>query len=127
MRVLVWLIVCSAALLGPRGAPVLRQAQDIPSLSRDERPAPQLAAPAEFRVRLDTTKGPIVIDVHRDWAPNGADRFYELVTSHYFDDTRFFRVVAGRWAQFGINGDPKVATVWRSKTIPDDPPKQSNV
>jgi homoserine O-acetyltransferase len=84
-------------------------------------------APAQFRVRLDTTKGPIVIEVHRDWAPNGVDRFYELVTSRYFDDTRFFRVVAGRWAQFGINGDPKVATAWRSKTIPDDPPKQSNV
>jgi peptidyl-prolyl cis-trans isomerase A (cyclophilin A) len=78
-------------------------------------------------VQLDTTKGPIVIEVHRDWAPYGADRFYELVTSRYFDDTRFFRVVAGRWAQFGINGAPKVATEWRGKTIPDDPPRQSNV
>jgi len=78
-------------------------------------------------VRLDTTKGPIVIEVHRDWAPLGADRFYELVTSGYYDDSRFFRVVAGRWAQFGINGDPKVAAAWRSRTIPDDPRKQSNV
>jgi peptidyl-prolyl cis-trans isomerase A (cyclophilin A) len=74
-----------------------------------------------FRVQLETTKGAIVIEVHRDWAPNGADRFYELVTSRYFDDTRFFRVVKGQWAQFGINGDPKVAKQWREWTIPDDP------
>ena len=83
--------------------------------------------PSVFNVRLDTTKGPIVIEVRRDWAPNGADRFHELVTSGYYDDTRFFRVVAGRWAQFGINGNPAVASAWRSKTIPDDPRKQSNV
>jgi cyclophilin family peptidyl-prolyl cis-trans isomerase len=73
-----------------------------------------------YRVRLDTSKGPIVIDVHRDWAPRGADRFRELVTTGYFDDSRFFRVVAGRWAQFGINGDPTVATAWRTRTIPDE-------
>ena len=79
------------------------------------------------QVRLDTTKGPIVLDVHRDWAPHGADRFLELVTGKYFDDNRFFRVVKGQWAQFGINGDPAIATRWRSRTIPDDPPKQSNV
>ena len=84
-----------------------------------------VAAPAEYRVRLETTKGPIVIAVHRDWAPHGADRLYELVTSGYCDDTRFFRVVKGQWAQFGINGDPQVATRWRSATIPDDPNKAS--
>jgi peptidyl-prolyl cis-trans isomerase A (cyclophilin A) len=83
------------------------------------------AAPADFRVRLDTSKGPIVIQVHRAWAPNGADRFYELITSGYFDDSRFFRVVKGQWAQFGINGDPKVAARWRERTIPDDPRGQS--
>lgn len=85
----------------------------------------QLVAPANYRVRLDTTKGPIVVAVHRAWAPQGADRFYELVTAHYFDDTRFFRVVKGQWAQFGINGDPKVASAWRTRTIPDDPRGQS--
>src|SRR5437867_10752353 len=87
----------------------------------------QVTAPAQFRVRLDTTKGPIVIEVHRDWAPNGADRFYDLITSGYYDDNRFFRVVAGRWAQFGINGDPQVAKAWRDRSIPDDPRRQSNV
>jgi peptidyl-prolyl cis-trans isomerase A (cyclophilin A) len=85
------------------------------------------SAPPQFRVRLETTKGAIVIDVHRDWAPRGADRFYELVTSGYYDDSRFFRVVKGQWAQFGINGDPRVATRWRTMTIPDDPNKASVV
>jgi peptidyl-prolyl cis-trans isomerase A (cyclophilin A) len=87
----------------------------------------QVSAPSIFRVRLDTTKGPIVIEVHRDWAPNGADRFYELVTGGYYDDNRFFRVVAGRWAQFGINGNPTVAKAWRERPISDDPRRQSNV
>jgi peptidyl-prolyl cis-trans isomerase A (cyclophilin A) len=85
------------------------------------------SAPPQFRVRLESTKGPIVIEVHRDWAPHGADRFYELVTSGYYDDSRFFRVVKGQWAQFGINGDPRVATRWRTMTIPDDPNKASVV
>ena len=87
----------------------------------------QVAAPSMFQVRLQTTKGAIVIEVHRDWAPNGADRFYQLVTSRYYDGNRFFRVVAGRWAQFGINGDPAVAKAWRDRAIPDDPRRQSNV
>jgi homoserine O-acetyltransferase len=84
-------------------------------------------SPEVYRVRLDTTKGPIVIVVHRDWAPHGADRFHELVTSGYFDDSRFFRVVKGQWAQFGIAGNPVTAATWRTQVIPDDPPKQSNV
>jgi peptidyl-prolyl cis-trans isomerase A (cyclophilin A) len=87
----------------------------------------QVAVPPVFLVRLDTTKGPIVIEVRRDWAPHGAARFYELVTGGYYDDNRFFRVVAGRWAQFGINGDPKIAQAWRDRRIPDDPRGQSNV
>ena len=79
------------------------------------------AAPAIFRVQLDTSKGAIVIEVHRDWGPNGADRFFELVTAGYYDDNRFFRVVKGQWAQFGINGNPQTASAWRARTIPDDP------
>jgi peptidyl-prolyl cis-trans isomerase A (cyclophilin A) len=77
-------------------------------------------APAEFRVRVETTAGSFVVDVHREWAPHGADRFYELVRAGYFDDSRFFRVVAGHWVQFGISGDPKTAKKWRGHTIPDD-------
>ena len=84
-------------------------------------------APERFRVRLDTTKGAIVIACTRAWAPLGADRFYTLVTSGYYDDSAFFRVVAGKWAQFGINGGPKVSQAWRGRTIPDDPFRESNV
>jgi peptidyl-prolyl cis-trans isomerase A (cyclophilin A) len=83
-------------------------------------------APDVYRVRLDTSKGPILIEIHRDWAPNGADRFRELVEAGYFDDSRFFRVVKGQWAQFGIGGNPAASSRWRTKTIPDDPVKQSN-
>ena len=80
-----------------------------------------VAAPNEFKVRLDTTKGAIVIDVHRDWAPNGVDRFYELVTSGYYDNAAFFRIRKGTWAQFGIAADPQLAQAWRTKAILDDP------
>ncbi|NBS42069.1 hypothetical protein EBS80_05440 [bacterium] len=78
-------------------------------------------APDRFVVRLDTTKGPIVVECFRDWAPNGADRFHELVTSGYFNDSAIFRIRPKTWAQFGINGDPKVSQAWRPRTITDDP------
>jgi peptidyl-prolyl cis-trans isomerase A (cyclophilin A) len=78
-------------------------------------------APERFRVRLDTTRGPIVIDCTRAWAPLGVDRFYTLVTSGYYDDNAFFRVVRGKWAQFGISGVPAAAQAWRTRAIPDDP------
>lgn len=78
-------------------------------------------APAVFQVRFETTAGSFVIETHRDWAPHGADRFYELVRDGYYNDSRFFRVVPGRWVQFGISGDPQVAQRWRHRVIPDDP------
>jgi len=84
-------------------------------------------APSEFRVRLDTTKGAIVIDCVRAWAPHGADRFYELVKSGYYDDSAIFRIRPKTWAQFGINGTPQTAQAWRTRTIPDDPFKEANV
>jgi peptidyl-prolyl cis-trans isomerase A (cyclophilin A) len=83
-------------------------------------------APAVYKVEFDTSKGPFVVEVHRDWAPNGADRFYNLVKNGFYDDVRFFRVVEGFMAQFGVNGDPKVSTVWRDARIKDDPVKVSN-
>jgi homoserine O-acetyltransferase len=84
-------------------------------------------APHLFKVRFETSKGVIVIEVHRDWSPHGADRFYNLVQSGYYDGDRFFRVIRGRWVQFGINGDPKIASAWRTQTIPDDPRRKSNI
>lgn len=85
-----------------------------------------LTASDLYRVRIETTAGNFVIEVHRDWAPHGADRFEQLVRSKYFDDSRFFRVVAGRWVQFGIAGNSKIAQRWRHRTIPDDVLRQSN-
>lgn len=78
-------------------------------------------APEQFRVRLDTTRGAIVIACTRAWAPIGADRFYTLVTSGYYDDSALFRVVKGKWAQFGISGTPAVSQAWRTRTFADDP------
>jgi cyclophilin family peptidyl-prolyl cis-trans isomerase len=84
-------------------------------------------APDTFKAKFTTTKGDLVIQVHRAWAPNGADRFYNLVKMGFFDDTRFFRAVDGFMVQFGISGDPSVAKKWQEQSIPDDPPvKQSN-
>jgi len=83
-------------------------------------------APAVYRVKLETTAGAIVLEVHRDWAPIGADRFYELVQAGFYDDSRFFRVTE-RFAQFGIAGDPAVASTWRERRITDDPVKETNI
>jgi peptidyl-prolyl cis-trans isomerase A (cyclophilin A) len=83
-------------------------------------------APAVYKAKFDTSKGSFVVEVHRDWAPNGADRFYNLVKNGYFNDARFFRVIEGFMVQFGINGDPKISAVWQNADIPDDPVKQSN-
>jgi cyclophilin family peptidyl-prolyl cis-trans isomerase len=83
-------------------------------------------APATFKARFETSKGPFVIDVTREWAPNGADRFYNLVKNGFYDGVRFFRVLDGFMAQFGINGDPKISAAWREARIPDDPVRQSN-
>lgn len=84
-------------------------------------------APETFDVTVKTSKGDFVIEVHRAWSPNGADRFYELAKAHYYDDSRFFRVHAGQWVQFGIAGKPAVAKAWRSRTIPDDTLVQHNL
>ena len=111
--------VAAAALL-------LALAQGDSALLHPDSPEMNEEAPASFHVRLETTKGRIEIEVRRDWAPRGADRFYSLVRHGYYDGVRFHRVVAGRWAQFGINGDPRVSTIWRERTIEDDPFVQSN-
>ena len=84
-------------------------------------------APDVFRARFTTSNGAFVIEVHRDWAPNGADRFYNLVKLGVYDDTRFFRAIGGFMVQFGIPGNPQVAAKWRDANIPDDPTRQSNV
>jgi len=83
-------------------------------------------APATYKVNFDTSAGVFVVEVTRDWAPHGADRFYNLVKHGFYDNTRFFRVVSGFMVQFGISGDPATSSVWRSAQIPPDNVKQQN-
>ena len=83
-------------------------------------------APETYRAKFQTSKGDFVIEVTRSWAPHGADRFYNLVKSGYYDGARFFRVLKDFMVQFGINGDPQVNAVWQTARIPDDPVTQSN-
>jgi len=83
-------------------------------------------APEVFKVKFETSKGDFVMEVHREWAPNGADRFYNLVNAGFYDSCRFFRVIKGFMAQVGLNGDPKVSAAWKNAKIADDPVKGSN-
>ena len=83
-------------------------------------------APESFKAKFTTTKGAFTIEVTRSLSPNGADRFYNLVKSGYFQDVAFFRVIPGFMGQFGIHGDPKVSAAWRGARIQDDPVKGSN-
>jgi peptidyl-prolyl cis-trans isomerase A (cyclophilin A) len=100
-------------------APAFAQGLSNPAALREQ-------APPVYKAKFDTSKGPFVIEVHRDWAPNGADRFYNLVKNGFYDNARFFRVISGFMVQFGINGDPKLSTQWRNANISDDPVKQTN-
>jgi peptidyl-prolyl cis-trans isomerase A (cyclophilin A) len=83
-------------------------------------------APPTFKATFDTSAGSFVVEVHRDWAPIGVDRFYNLAKNGFYNGARFFRVVPGFMAQFGINGNPTIQAPWRSANIQDDPVKQSN-
>jgi len=83
-------------------------------------------APDQFKVQMQTTKGDVVILVHRDWSPIGADHFYELTQLHFYDQNAFFRALKGFVVQWGISGDPQLNKTWSEITIKDDPPKVSN-
>src|SRR5207248_10988989 len=120
----------AAIALAALAVPVAAQAPAAASASRLRNPAAATEkAPATYKAKFDTSKGVFVIDVHRDWAPLGADRFYNLVKIGFFDDARFFRVIQDPrpfMVQFGINGTPSVNTIWRNVKLEDDPVKQSN-
>lgn len=83
--------------------------------------------PAKYQVRFDTTKGPFTVEVVREWAPRGADRFHELVRKGFFNGARLYRVRPKFVVQFGINPDPKTNELWKQMKMPDDPVKQSNL
>ncbi|HET9320121.1 MAG TPA: peptidylprolyl isomerase, partial [Bryobacteraceae bacterium] len=92
-----------------------------------EQPASSTAeahAPDSYKVHFDTSKGAFVLQVNRSWAPLGADRFYTLVKSGFYDGARFFRVLPGFVVQFGIAADPAVSAKWRNANLPDDPVSQ---
>jgi len=134
MRTAALFILAGALLVGcPKedDAQTKSQGEESPAPAQEEvteaqKVTPEGQAPDQYTVELDTTKGAIVIDVRRDWAPHGADRFYELVQNGYYTDVAFFRVISGFMAQVGISGDPALNAEWRAKRIPDDPVKASN-
>lgn len=115
------LIAGAFAVLTTFAAPAWSQSANLanPAALREQ-------APATYKVRFDTSKGVFVVQVNRDWAPQGADRFYNLVKNGFYDNVRFFRVISGFMVQFGINGDPKLSAVWREARLQDDPVQQSN-
>ncbi len=120
-------LALAATLLVPACAPEAEEpAQTVARspLLRPERFAE--TAPDEFRVRFETSAGDVLVDVHRDWAPLGADRFYNLVSGGFYDDTRVYRVLDGFMAQFGLNGDPYVNQAWKTRFLVDDPVIQAN-
>src|SRR5271170_4253505 len=91
-----------------------------------EAPKP-VVVPDVFRAKFQTSQGDFVVEAHRAWAPRGVDRFHELLRMHYFDQGRFFRVVPGFIAQFGVHRDFNVHGKWREYFIADDPPQQKNL
>lgn len=95
-----------------------------PTVSTPDEDAPEPIDP--YRVRLETTKGDVVVDVHPEWAPRGAQRFRDLVEAGYYDDNRIFRVMPGFVVQFGMHGDPETNRQWSEQRFPDDRVQQSN-
>lgn len=117
-QTLMTMLVCGVALAQTKTAAVKPDLLNPATL--------KARAPETYKVKFTTTKGDVIIQVTRAWAPNAADRFYNLVRAGFFTDAAFFRVLPGFMAQFGISSRPEVAKVWNSANIPDDPVKQSN-
>ncbi len=112
----------AAAAAAEEGRP---SGQESP-LRSPESEAMNARAPDVFRAVLHTTEGPVTVEVRRDWAPRGADRFYNLARHGFFEDARFFRVIEGFVAQFGLSGRPELDRLWRRHPIPDDSVRRSN-
>ncbi|MDR3727171.1 MAG: peptidylprolyl isomerase [Terracidiphilus sp.] len=136
MRVLATVLVLCASLLvhaqtpAPKRAPSKSSAPHSAAASAHPsllNPASLNAkAPAVYKAQFTTNIGSFVVEVHRDWAPLGADRFYNLVRNGYFTNAAFFRVVRGFIVQFGLSANPAVNKVWHTATIPDDRVTQNN-
>ncbi len=112
--------LCAIAILGLLASAQAQPLRD-PKNTLWTKPSPNV-----YRVKIDSTKGSFILEVTRALAPLGADRFYHLVESGFYNDSRFYRVIAGRFAQFGIAGDPQIGQLWRNESFPDDPVRASN-
>ena len=111
------ILVSAAALVGAQ--------RDVERLRDPSQLTEQ--APDVYRARFETNQGPFVIEVHREWAPIAADRFFNLVKNGFYDEARFFRVLDGFMAQFGLNADGEVQRRWQTAPLRDEPAKQSNL
>ncbi|MDB5346830.1 MAG: Peptidyl-prolyl cis-trans isomerase PpiA precursor [Schlesneria sp.] len=106
-------------------APAIAENEDEIKLASNE----EGGVPDNYRVKFTTTAGDFVVEVHKEWAPIGAERFHELIEAKFYEDCRFFRVIQKPepfMVQFGISGDPKVMDKWRDAKIKDDPVRRSN-
>ena len=122
------LLPLTALVLGLAAPAVLRAAPDKAAAANLADPSKLTEkAPDSFQVKFSTTKGDFTLQLSRPLSPNGVDRFYNLVQAGYFKDIAFFRVIPSFMGQFGIHGDPVIATAWRGANIQDDPVKGSNV
>jgi peptidyl-prolyl cis-trans isomerase A (cyclophilin A) len=122
-------LIVSGTIIMLSAVAALSAQVDLQKLARLRNPAAlNEQAPATFRANFDTSAGSFVIEVHRDWAPIGADRFYNLVKNGFYDDVRFYRVIPKFMAQFGIHGNPTISAAWRkAPRLKDEPPKQRNL
>src|SRR5688572_11514973 len=124
MRLRFYIAVTLVAIVTP-GLAVVNGQTDLAKAAKLRNPAAfNEPAPATYKASFDTTKGAFVVEVHRDWAPLAADRFYNLVKNGFFDEARFFRVVPNFMVQFGMNGNPAVTAAWKSVPMKDEPTKQ---
>jgi len=120
-------IVTGTAAAALASAVALAGQADLAKVAKLRNPAGLTAqAPENYKVNLDTSAGTIVIQVHRDWAPIAADRFYNLVENGFYDEIRFFRVVPNFMVQFGMHGNPAVTKAWSQAPMKDEPTKQTN-
>jgi peptidyl-prolyl cis-trans isomerase A (cyclophilin A) len=113
MLILAGLALSGCATVGP-----------VPPKKQAKREGPM---PDVYKVRLETTKGAFIVEVHKEWAPKGAERFWKLLNMRFFDDTRFFRVRPNFIVQFGLSGDPQTNSLLNAMPIQDDPVKQKNL
>lgn len=119
--------ICAASLVSLASCATFGARQDPRALLLEpSNPAVNVQAPPTYRVRFETTKGPFVMEVARDWAPRGADRFYNLARLGFYDGAAFYRVAPGFVVQFGLPADPVLAAVWRPLPLEDDPVRESN-